>query len=106
MPIAMKQDLAGHDVLTAREMGWEGKRNGELLSLADGEFDVLVTKDRNVRYQQNLALLHRLAVIVLLVPNNRQETIRSLSSELLSKLTTAPPRDVTELMHPLYRRKR
>lgn len=44
----------GYDCATVQEVGWSGKENGELLARADGHFDVLVTLDRNLRYQQNL----------------------------------------------------
>ena len=43
-----------HDVVTVRERGWSGKKNGDLLSSAAREFDVLFTLDANMRHQQNL----------------------------------------------------
>jgi hypothetical protein len=55
-PKALKIALAvsGFDCTTVQEAGWSGKENGELLALADASFDVVVTIDRNLRYQQNL----------------------------------------------------
>jgi predicted nuclease of predicted toxin-antitoxin system len=53
-----------YDVATVRERGWAGLQNGELLRAAATEFDVFVTMDRNLPYQQNLRPLH-LAVIVI-----------------------------------------
>jgi hypothetical protein len=55
-PKALKAELAAHgyDCTTVQEAGWSGKENGELLALADERFDVLVTLDRKLRYQQNL----------------------------------------------------
>jgi len=52
-PSALKHVLAahGHRCRTVQETGWSGKRNGELLDLAEGEFDVLVTLDTNLRYK-------------------------------------------------------
>ena len=52
----MKTALAASvfDCTTVQEAGWSGKENGELLALADASFDVVVTIDRNLRYQQNL----------------------------------------------------
>src|SRR5712692_11789955 len=44
----------GHECRTAQEMGWSGKKNGELLDLAENEFEALITLDTNLRYQQNL----------------------------------------------------
>ena len=55
VPRPLRRELAGHDVRTIREMGWAGKKNGELLSLMAGAgFEVLLTVDQNLRYQQNL----------------------------------------------------
>ena len=52
------------------EMGWQGLTNGELLALAEARFDVFVTFDKNLEYQQNLAKL-RLGILVPLVPDNK-----------------------------------
>ena len=56
VPKALKMVLAasGFDCTTAQEAGWSGKENGELLALADASFNVVVTIDRNLHYQQNL----------------------------------------------------
>jgi hypothetical protein len=51
----LARDVVGHDVRTARQMGWTTIKNGELLALASGQFDVFVTVDRNLSFQQNLA---------------------------------------------------
>jgi len=63
-------DLAGHDVLTVRQMGWKGKQNGELLALAEKRFEAFVTTDRNLSFQQNLTRFS-IAVLVLTAPTNR-----------------------------------
>lgn len=55
VPRALGKELVGHDVRTVTEAGWEGMKNGELLQLAAGLFDVLLTVDRNLEYQQNFA---------------------------------------------------
>jgi hypothetical protein len=49
----LSRDVAGHDVKTARQMGWTTIKNGELLALAAEQFDVFVTVDRNLAFQQN-----------------------------------------------------
>ena len=53
-PKALKRDLAdhGHECVTVQQAGWAGKKNGELLELAEPLFDVFVTLDTNMRYQQ------------------------------------------------------
>ena len=63
-PVPLKQHLSGHQVETVYELGWSRLTNGELLASAEGRFDVLVTTDRNLRYQQSLAG-RKLAVLVL-----------------------------------------
>jgi len=64
----------GHQCRTVQEVGWSGKRNGELLSLAETNFDVLFTVDTNLRYQQNLTN-RRIAIVVLRSSSNRLEDL-------------------------------
>lgn len=75
LPRKLKQELSGHDVFSVPEMGWAGKKNGELLSLAMGRFDVFVTADQNLPYQQNL-VGHGIAVVVLKAKDNRLATLK------------------------------
>ena len=44
------------EIATVQELGWTGIKNGELLRLAENDFDVFITSDKNLRYQQNLAI--------------------------------------------------
>ncbi len=53
LPKRLKKEIIGHDVSTAQEMGWSGKSNGTLLSLIEKEFQVFVTADRNIAFEQN-----------------------------------------------------
>jgi hypothetical protein len=53
----LSRDIVGHDVRTAQAMGWAATSNGELLALASQQFDVFVTLDRNLAFQQNLGIL-------------------------------------------------
>lgn len=65
-PVPLRQHLTSHVVDTAFERGWSTLRNGELLDIAEHErYDLLITTDQHLRYQQSLAARH-LAVIVLL----------------------------------------
>jgi hypothetical protein len=54
-PRKLKARLASHEVRTVPEVGWAGKTNGELLRLAEQEFDVFLTADQKLPNQQNLA---------------------------------------------------
>lgn len=63
-PVPLRHRLAGHTVATAREMDWADLDNGRLLAAAESAFDLLITTDQNLRYQQNLSG-RRLAILVL-----------------------------------------
>jgi hypothetical protein len=64
-PVPIRPYLKGHNVRTAAQPGWDRLKNGELLVAAEADgFDVLLTTDKNMRYQQNLTG-RKIAVIVL-----------------------------------------
>src|SRR5260370_16846296 len=64
-PLPIRPYLKGHEVRTAAQQGWDRLKNGELLVAAETEgFEVLLTTDKNMRYQQNLAG-RKIAVVVL-----------------------------------------
>ena len=54
LPVALRHHLAEFEVVTVQFQGWSGKQNGELINLIDGRFDVFVTGDKNLRYQQRI----------------------------------------------------
>ncbi len=84
----LSRDSGGHDVKTARQMGWTAIKNGELLALAAAHFDAFVTVDRNLSFQQNLATLP-IAVIILRAKSNRLSDLRPLVQGLLSTIESA-----------------
>src|SRR5437016_2450721 len=63
-PAPLRHTLTAHTISTAYEMGWAQFENGDLLNQAEASFDVLITTDQNLRYQQNLSG-RRLAILVL-----------------------------------------
>jgi hypothetical protein len=67
-PAPLRHALAPHEVSTAFELGWSNLENGDLLRAAEGRFEVFVTTDQNLRYQQNLAD-RQLAILVLPTTN-------------------------------------
>jgi hypothetical protein len=71
--------------MTVPEMGWAAKTNGELLSLARGEFDAFLTADQNLEYQQNLSEAD-IPIIVLAAPSNRFDDLRPLIPDVLRAL--------------------
>ena len=85
LPRKLKSAFSGHQVATVPEMGWRGLKNGELLRQAARAFDVFVTIDQGLRYQQNLKGTE-LGVILLVAPDNRIETLRPLMLQVVSAL--------------------
>ena len=88
LPRRLKRELVGHDARTVPEMGWASKRNGELLALAVGQFDVFLTADRNLSYQQDVSSFD-IAIVVLVARSNRFEDLRPLAPRILEILPTA-----------------
>lgn len=99
LPKALRTRLPGHEAATVVDCGWSGITNGKLLALAAIRFDVFLTADQNIEYQQNLATLP-LAVFVLVVVNNRIESIAPLIPELLLKLNSHAPRSLQRIGTP------
>jgi Domain of unknown function (DUF5615) len=95
----LSREIVGHDVRTARQMGWSTIRNGELLTLAAKEFEVFVTVDRNLSFQQNLPAF-AIAVIVLRAKSNRLSELQPLVPDLLASIPTAKPGAVTYVERP------
>jgi uncharacterized protein DUF5615 len=81
------RDLAEHEVKTVPQMGWSGIKNGELLILAENEFDVFITVDRHLSFQQNLPNFN-IAVLVLHASSNRLADLQPLAPKILSMLPT------------------
>ncbi|MBM3130943.1 MAG: hypothetical protein FJ009_20235 [Chloroflexi bacterium] len=96
LPRKLKTELAEHSVATVPEIRWKGLKNGELLRLAENAFDVFITADQGVRYQQNLQGKN-IAVIVLAAPNNRIETLRPLMPRVLAILNTIPRGEIVRI---------
>jgi Domain of unknown function (DUF5615) len=96
VPRALRKELLGHEVKTVAEAGWAGVRNGELLQLAAKQFDVLVTVDRNLEYQQNFAGV-AVAVIVVHAPSNDVAVLQPLMSAVLAVLPETKPGKVTHI---------
>jgi hypothetical protein len=93
-PVPLRRQLSGHSVSTAYEMGWSSLSNGDLLRAAEGRFDALVTTDRNLRYQQNLAG-RMLAIIVL--PTTNWPEIQNHVATIASAVSSINPGDYVEV---------
>ena len=77
--------LVGHEVSTVPHSGWAGIKNGKLLALAATRFDVFMTMDQNLEFQQNLATLP-ITVLVVEALSNRMEHLVSLVPAILREL--------------------
>ncbi len=94
VPRLLKLSLPQLDIATVQEMGWAGIRNGELLRRAETQFDVLVTADQNLRYQQNLSG-RKLAILVL--PSNQVPVVTQLIPQVETTLATIQPGILMEI---------
>ena len=94
VPRPLRRELPEHEVRTVPEMGWAGKKNGELLTLIKGAgFDVFVTTDQNLDYQQNLQAAS-IPVVVLVALSNTLESLLPLAPGLRLTLEQIRPGEV------------
>jgi len=97
-PVPIRTHLVGHDVRTAAQQGWDTLKNGDLLAAAEADgFEVLLTTDKNMRYQQNLAG-RKIAVVVL----GRQQwpSLRAHVQRVVEAIKAASPGSYTEVDFP------
>jgi hypothetical protein len=98
VPRGLTASLRGHEVTEARKLKWERISNGELLDLAEGEgFDLLLTTDKNVRYQQNLAE-RKISIVVL--GNSPWWLVRQHLEAIAAAVNAAAPGSYTEIEIP------
>ena len=96
MPVDLAAELAGHEIFTVTRLGWQGIKNSELLRRVQGRSEVLVTMDRNLEFQQNIAEFG-VAILVLLAPSNRMVHLRPLVPGILSALQTVQPGELRKI---------
>ncbi len=97
-PGGIAPSLAGHEVREAKAQGWHTLTNGELLRAAEqAGFNVSLTTDKNIRYQQNLAE-RKIAVVVL--GKGRWRLIRAMIPEIVASVIAAKPGTYTEVEIP------
>ena len=94
VPRLLKVRLPQLNISTVQEMGWAGVQNGELLRRAEEHFDVLITADRNLRYQQNLSG-RKLAILVL--PSNQVPLVTRLVPVVETLLITIQPGAIVDV---------
>lgn len=96
IPRQLAPRLAGHAVAVASRAGFGGLHNGDLLRSAAGQFDVLVTGDQSLEYQQNLPT-QPVAIVVVAARNNRVQTILALADRISAAIEAATPGSGTRI---------
>ena len=100
-PAPLRHALTGHTVVEAIERGWDRLANGELIAAAEAAgFELLLTTDKNLRYQQNLKG-RRIAFVV--IGNQQWPTLRRYVDKVVAAVNTATPGSYTEVEIPFHR---
>jgi predicted nuclease of predicted toxin-antitoxin system len=98
VPWPMHKFLTGHECSTAQQHGWGGIKNGDLMQLAEKEFDLFITSDQNIRYQQNLAGRQ---IAILELSTNDLRRIQAAAELICSAVAEIRPREFRRLEIPL-----
>lgn len=93
MPRQLRRDLSAFEIRTVQEEGWSGVKNGELLRRASEAFDVLVTADQRLQYQQNVRRF-LIGVVVIAAADTRLPHLRSLLPKLRTAIAEVEPGSV------------
>ncbi len=98
LPAALRGTLTamGHECETVRRAGYGSKKNGELLTLAEDVWDVLLTSDRRMKYQQNMTG-RKVAVVVLCAKSNRMKDLLPLMPAFAQALLSVSPGQIVEV---------
>ncbi len=98
LPRKLRYDFSEeHEVRTVKDMSWLGKKNGELLKLmTENSFQLFITVDCNLSYQQNLERLS-LIIFVLRAKDNTRETLRLLIPKIFERLAKGNLHNVIEI---------
>ena len=101
LPDELKGAVAamGHECQTVRGAGYGSKKNGELLTLAEGRWEVLLTSDRNIKYQQNMTG-RKVAILILRAKSNRMKDLLPLMPGCAEALLSIQPGQVAEVGLP------
>jgi len=97
LPIALANELTGHDVSTVRQQRWRGLRNGVLLrAAANAGFEVIVSADHSLQHQQNLVAIG-IAAVIIRGTRTRLRFIQPLVPKILAAIDTIRPGEVLEV---------
>jgi hypothetical protein len=97
VPWPLHELLSGHECVNVQRRGWTGIKNGDLLRLAADQFDLFITSDQGIRYQQNLAGCR---IAILQLSTNDLRRIRAAATEINSAVAAAREKEFRELAIP------
>lgn len=98
VPLPLRDLLGGsHDSISVQQRGWTGIRNGDLLRLATREFDLFITSDQSIRYQQNLASS---PIAILELSSNDLRRIRASARMIQSEIAFIQPGEYRRVAIP------
>ena len=95
VPRKLKREIANHEVVTVTEQGWSGVENGELLNLAATEFDIFLTVDQNLSFQQNIKNFD--IAIIMVARNNRLKTLLPLMQAVQAAIETVKAGEIVRI---------
>ena len=93
MPTGLVAELTGHEVRTVGQLGWKGLENGQLLGRAAGQFDVLISMDKNLPIEQDITQ-YRVGLVLLRAFSNRIESLRPLVPAIQRALAAVRPGEI------------
>ncbi|HSY33186.1 MAG TPA: DUF5615 family PIN-like protein [Verrucomicrobiae bacterium] len=98
VPVALKRNLSSlrHECQTVRDPGFAGKKNGELLTLAEGRWEVLLTTDRKIEYQQDM-IGQKIGILFLRAKTNRLQDLLPILPLCAQALLSIRPGQVVEV---------
>ncbi|HSH40152.1 MAG TPA: hypothetical protein VK993_15370 [Chthoniobacterales bacterium] len=97
VPWPLSRELSAHDCRTAQQLQWNRIKNGELLSLAEPQFDLFLTCDQNLRYQQNLT---GRSIAILELSTNKLRRLVSAAQLIRDTIASIKPGEFRRLEIP------
>ena len=95
LPVALRHHLADFDVVTVQFLGWSGKQNGELIGLIDGRFDVFITGDKNLRYQQRIETRQ---IVIIELPFTRLRSLEPYLDQIRAAILNSVAGDYIQVV--------
>ncbi len=95
VPRSIKRSLTGHSAHTIQELGYSSYENGDLIRIAEDEFDLFITSDQNIRYQQNLTGRN---LAILMLSTNKGSIIKANRERIFETVNNMKPTEFIALV--------